>query len=166
MSQHKSYTGSVGGSIIRRRKLSIACAACGMLQYRLEAARDFLGYPLTGRDSMVCTHAMHGMLVHGTHVPITLLALNIRLHVAVLINKMRDQANKHEVFRAGVRRGRRTPRSTENRGHQRNEDATKRDAATGISWDSDIYVAIHRQVITAHCGLTRLGEERRRVRVD
>ena len=47
MSQPKSYTGIVGGSIIRRRKLSIAwaaCRTCGMLQDRLEAARLFLGH--------------------------------------------------------------------------------------------------------------------------
>ena len=36
----------------------------------------------------VCNHAMHGRLVHGTHVYITLLALNVRLHVPVLIHNL------------------------------------------------------------------------------
>ena len=34
----------------------------------------------------VSNHAMHGMLVRGTHVPITLVALHVRLHVAELLH--------------------------------------------------------------------------------
>ena len=39
-------------------------------------------------DAWVYNHAMYGRLVHGTHVPITMLALDIRLHVAVLLHNL------------------------------------------------------------------------------
>ena len=44
--------------------------------------------PLLKTVAWVCNDAMYGRLVHGTHVPITMLPLDIRLHVAVLLHNL------------------------------------------------------------------------------